>query len=137
MVLFICSTLLQAYTTELELKVAMLVEENAKLRKQQERVSTVEEEFLGSSSCSATKKAHPLSNLNSSILRKPKNTKPSLRKNINLRALDEKFKFYETSKKRNKGNRYLILGHMGDYAQCLATSKDDEKYNSLDHQIFS
>ncbi|KAJ6708696.1 PROTEIN FD-LIKE [Salix koriyanagi] len=34
----------QAYTTELELKVAMLGEENAKLRKQQERVSTVEEE---------------------------------------------------------------------------------------------
>jgi Tfp pilus assembly protein PilN len=44
MVLFIYFTLLQAYTTELELKVALLGEENAKLRKQQERVSTVEEE---------------------------------------------------------------------------------------------
>ncbi|KAF9683173.1 hypothetical protein SADUNF_Sadunf05G0184900 [Salix dunnii] len=46
MLMFCLLLILQAYTIELEHEVAHLAEENAKLRRQQERVSTVGEESL-------------------------------------------------------------------------------------------
>nr|XP_048335369.1 protein FD isoform X3 [Ziziphus jujuba var. spinosa] len=54
----------QAYTNELELEVAHLLEENARLKRQQEQSSV-----LSSSDCSTSQKENATANVNGSILR--------------------------------------------------------------------